>query len=104
MELGIERAFCVECREAEERAAAEKRAAERAAAEKAAAEKAAAEQRMRSSAAVPVKASPASSGDDSGPPLYMPLQHRPGDHGAVPSVHPQLTCLIIHLTVNRCRP
>lgn len=84
------------CREAEERAEAEKLALERAAQEKAAMEKAIAEreERARAAAAGPRRAlaaaaaaaSPAESGDESGPPLYMPVQHRPGDHGAVPSV------------------
>ncbi|CAL8466956.1 g6492 [Coccomyxa elongata] len=82
-------------REAEERAEAEKLALERAAQEKAAMEKAIAgrEERARAAAAAPRRASaaaaaaasPAESGDESGPPLYMPVQHRPGDHGAVPS-------------------
>ena len=88
-------------REAEERAEAEKLALERAAQEKAAMEKAIAEreERARAAAAAPRRgsaaaaaaaaASPTESGDDSGPPLYMPVQHRPGDHGAVPSVSPR---------------
>jgi hypothetical protein len=58
-------------------------------AERAAAERARSAAAPRNSTTVSVKASPANS-SDSGPPLYMPVQHRPGDHGAVPSVgHPR---------------
>lgn len=70
-----------------ERAAQEKAAMEKALAEREERARAAATPRRASAAAT---ASPAESGD-SGPPLYMPVQHRPGDHGSVPSVSPPLT-------------
>lgn len=50
----------------------------------------------RASAAAAAAASPAESGDESGPPLYMPVQHRPGDHGAVPSVSPPSPAAALH--------
>ena len=63
-------------REAEEKAEAERAAAEREATEKAAAE-----------GARPASAPDAAdSGDESGPPLYMPSQRKSGEHGAIPSV------------------
>lgn len=85
------------CREAEERAEAERLALEKAAQEKVAMEKAIAEreERAKAAAAAPRRASAAAAAspadsDDSGPPLYMPVQHRPGDHGSVPSVRTTL--------------